>query len=236
LVVIAIIALLAAILLPVFAAARNQARQATCESNLKQLGLAMIQYTQDYDDQFMPQVSNNPANPANFQFWFDWLQPYLHSTGVLRCPSYGGHWPVPDGWMCNMDDTAYGGGPCQWHVPSTYAMSSMVEYSVIRARLNRVPDPAGMMLISETPGGLISVGGYGPGAYCSEYLNWAGQMHQVQALNGTDDWGDPAIQASVSMVCVDGHVQHVLVSDLNGGSDGPWDGVYCWNKAWGASN
>ena len=50
LVVIAIIAILAAILFPVFAQAREKARQASCVSNLKQIGLAMLQYTQDYDE------------------------------------------------------------------------------------------------------------------------------------------------------------------------------------------
>lgn len=53
LVVIAIIAILAAILFPVFARAREKARQASCSSNLKQLGLAFIQYTQDYDERIV---------------------------------------------------------------------------------------------------------------------------------------------------------------------------------------
>ena len=52
LVVIAIIAILAAILFPVFAKAREKARQTSCASNLKQLGLAMLQYVQDYDEQY----------------------------------------------------------------------------------------------------------------------------------------------------------------------------------------
>jgi len=54
LVVIAIIAILAAILFPVFAQAREKARQATCLSNLKQWGLAAQQYMQDYDDKYVP--------------------------------------------------------------------------------------------------------------------------------------------------------------------------------------
>jgi len=54
LVVIAIIAILAAILFPVFAQAREKARQASCESNEKQIGLAITQYVQDYDETYMP--------------------------------------------------------------------------------------------------------------------------------------------------------------------------------------
>lgn len=80
LVVIAIIAILAAILFPVFAAAREKARQTTCASNLKQLALAYIQYVQDYDEAG-PNVGFQ-AGPA----WTDDLYPYLKSTGVYFCP------------------------------------------------------------------------------------------------------------------------------------------------------
>lgn len=61
LVVIAIIALLAAILFPVFARARENARRASCQSNLKQIGLSVVQYTQDYDETF-PLQARKPNN------------------------------------------------------------------------------------------------------------------------------------------------------------------------------
>src|SRR5438270_674257 len=67
LVVIAIIAILAAILFPVFAQAREKARQAACQSNLKQLGLAAMMYTQDYDGTYpIAQYSS----PPGVQYWF----------------------------------------------------------------------------------------------------------------------------------------------------------------------
>jgi prepilin-type N-terminal cleavage/methylation domain-containing protein len=88
LVVIAIIAILAAILFPVFAQARGKARQATCLSNLKNQGLAVLMYTQDYDetlpigyDQFI--VSNN--NMAGW--WIGKIQPYVKNLGIFDCPS-----------------------------------------------------------------------------------------------------------------------------------------------------
>jgi len=81
LVVIAIIAILAAILFPVFARARENARKSTCQSNLKQIGLAAMQYTQDYDETLVH------YNLANVGGWDKMLEPYLKNTGVLRCPS-----------------------------------------------------------------------------------------------------------------------------------------------------
>ena len=81
LVVIAIIAILAAILFPVFARARENARKSTCQSNLKQIGLAAMQYTQDYDETLVH------YNLANIGGWDKMLEPYLKNTGVLRCPS-----------------------------------------------------------------------------------------------------------------------------------------------------
>jgi prepilin-type N-terminal cleavage/methylation domain-containing protein/prepilin-type processing-associated H-X9-DG protein len=84
LVVIAIIAILAAILFPVFARARENARRASCQSNLKQIGLGVMQYTQDYDERY-PQDWSVGANRA--YNWDAALQPYLKSTQVYQCPS-----------------------------------------------------------------------------------------------------------------------------------------------------
>src|SRR5580698_9789983 len=79
LVVIAIIAILAAILFPVFAQAREKARQTSCASNMKQIGIAFMQYTQDYDEY-------TPALWAHYAGWEAGVYPYLKSTGVFTCP------------------------------------------------------------------------------------------------------------------------------------------------------
>jgi len=89
LVVIAIIAILAAILFPVFAKVREKARQTSCASNLKQLGLAFAQYTQDNEETY-PRAWNGGTSPniadGQSQYWPMAIQPYVKSAGVYRCP------------------------------------------------------------------------------------------------------------------------------------------------------
>jgi prepilin-type N-terminal cleavage/methylation domain-containing protein/prepilin-type processing-associated H-X9-DG protein len=93
LVVIAIIAILAAILFPVFARARENARRASCQSNMKQLGLGFAQYTQDYDEMYPMALHNTTGynhpneNDQGHVGWTMTLQPYLKSTQILQCPS-----------------------------------------------------------------------------------------------------------------------------------------------------
>lgn len=86
LVVIAIIAILAAILFPVFARARENARRASCQSNLKQIGLGFAQYTQDYDEKY-PRQNYSEYFYANSDNWVQQLQPYMKSAQILACPS-----------------------------------------------------------------------------------------------------------------------------------------------------
>jgi len=86
LVVIAIIAILAAILFPVFATAREKARQTGCASNMKQLGLGFIQYCQDYDENF-PNGRNDAASPSmDGEGWSSQMYPYLKSIPIYVCP------------------------------------------------------------------------------------------------------------------------------------------------------
>ena len=82
LVVIAIIAILAAILFPVFARARENARRSSCQSNLKQIGLGVMQYTQDYDERYPGYFY-----PSSNCYWVAQIQPYIKSAQVFQCPS-----------------------------------------------------------------------------------------------------------------------------------------------------
>jgi prepilin-type N-terminal cleavage/methylation domain-containing protein/prepilin-type processing-associated H-X9-DG protein len=99
LVVIAIIAILAAILFPVFAKAREKARSASCMSNLKQIALAGIMYRQDYDERNVPgYIGTDPGSPGRFPpgpvwpetdyvHWPNLLYPYIKNAQIFACPS-----------------------------------------------------------------------------------------------------------------------------------------------------
>jgi len=91
LVVIAIIAILAAILFPVFAKAREKARTASCQSNLKQIGTAIAMYAQDYDGVYPllyqdPGANGYTSSPPDYR-WFEAIEPYIKNAQVLVCPS-----------------------------------------------------------------------------------------------------------------------------------------------------
>jgi prepilin-type N-terminal cleavage/methylation domain-containing protein/prepilin-type processing-associated H-X9-DG protein len=116
LVVIAIIAILAAILFPVFAKAREKARTINCLSNMKQIGLGTMQYVQDYDEKY--------PGGANMGFgwapaWWDEVAPYLKSIQIYKCPSesnpgncWGTNVPVdnyPVTYGCNQWIEGWGG-------------------------------------------------------------------------------------------------------------------------------
>jgi prepilin-type N-terminal cleavage/methylation domain-containing protein len=99
LVVVAIIAILAAVLFPVFAQAREKARQTACLSNEKQLGTAVLMYQQEYDERLYFYASTTApsqsrtgtvlpnADNVNAVRWYNALLPYTRSGGLLRCPS-----------------------------------------------------------------------------------------------------------------------------------------------------
>jgi prepilin-type N-terminal cleavage/methylation domain-containing protein/prepilin-type processing-associated H-X9-DG protein len=101
LVVIAIIAILAAILFPVFARAREKARQSSCASNVKQLALAHMMYLQDYDEKFASCYDDGNGYPAGRIIWADKLLPYVKNRQIFACPStnvdpmapLAGRWP-----------------------------------------------------------------------------------------------------------------------------------------------
>ena len=93
LVVIAIIAILAAILFPVFQKVRENARKASCQSNLKQIGLALVQYSQDADEKLVPSWVGDPFNSDNTGAkykWMDAIFPFVKSNGVFHCPDDSG--------------------------------------------------------------------------------------------------------------------------------------------------
>jgi len=112
LVVIAIIAILAAILFPVFARAREKARQTSCLSNVKQLGLAFMMYAQDYDETLVP-LANGGYGVARYG-WYTIIEPYVKNSQVFVCPSASKR-PIAYGLSFNniaCDDTSAGSLGC----------------------------------------------------------------------------------------------------------------------------
>jgi prepilin-type N-terminal cleavage/methylation domain-containing protein/prepilin-type processing-associated H-X9-DG protein len=105
LVVIAIIAILASILFPVFARARENARRSSCQSNAKQIGISMMMYTQDYDEKLPLMYSAT--------YWFEFLKPYIKGNQLLDCPSHDSHW----GGTETSYNTAYGLNTQLFEVP-----------------------------------------------------------------------------------------------------------------------
>jgi prepilin-type N-terminal cleavage/methylation domain-containing protein/prepilin-type processing-associated H-X9-DG protein len=101
LVVIAIIAILAAILFPVFARAREQARKASCVSNLRQLGLALQMYCQD-NEGILPSMAARPSESPGLPVMTDVLDPYVKNRALFRCPSDHEYWKAEQssyGWV-----------------------------------------------------------------------------------------------------------------------------------------
>ncbi len=117
LVVIAIIAILAAILFPVFARAREKARQTSCLSNLKQFGLGLMMYAQDYDEMLPVRAYTGTdlvypnGTTGTTYLWYHMLYPYLKNWQMMQCPSSsqrydGGYHPMG----------GYGGNVYIWEI------------------------------------------------------------------------------------------------------------------------
>jgi len=215
-------------LLPVFAAAREKSRQSQCASNIQQLCAALLLYADDNDGSIMLQPDNHAGetcsgcdrNPAHFRAWYDWILPYTKASALSRCADYAGPFPIPDGW-----------GVQGRFMSATYALSGKVMWN-LHGYPDRAPDPAGLIMLAESPGGTSWFDTYGSGWTCPDILMWNGQIHDERRVAGTDDWGDPAAQARVTVAATDGHARSIVMSNWHGGSDS-WGALTCWNPAWG---
>ena len=157
LVVIAIIAILAAILFPVFAQAREKARQASCLSNTKQMGTAMMMYAQDYDETLVPYrvqtTSGANLNPyaadANVEanakkpiFFNQLLNPYIKNDGIWKCPSKPNAWVNvdPSGADADPGFRSYGGQNS--YSANSYLFKRVDENNTVTVSLAALSAPA----------------------------------------------------------------------------------------------
>jgi prepilin-type N-terminal cleavage/methylation domain-containing protein/prepilin-type processing-associated H-X9-DG protein len=215
LVVIAIIAILAAILFPVFASAREAARKAACMSNLKQLGNAWIMYAQDYDERtnintwnsrtFPDQPGTDADGFGNRQIFLIRLQPYLKNVAVGLCPSDALPWQSSDQ---QEQKNVFGGD-----IPGTAATPARGSYMHNHYggwRLAAIQTPAEFYVMWDTGGrgdlGLIFPW---PPDRCSQWgFPWLG----TESINSSFSWGRADCfaarhQDQINMAFGDGHVK-----------------------------
>ncbi len=201
LVVIAIIAILAAILFPVFARARGNARKAKCQSNLKQIALGTIMYAGDYDDTF-PLMYPEPYNYA--QVWSYFVKPYIagkktiDTDEIFKCPDVKGY----------QDNTAYVA-----YGISRYAICGNPPYTPSDnmqrpAFMAEIAQPAKTILIAEANYQHTSDA---PLTYRGWYTVTVGNVAGRHNLNGPDERMD----GMANVAFVDGHVKIYSAKKLN---------------------
>ena len=157
LVVIAIIAILAVILFPVFAQAREKARQAACLSNVRQLSTAVMMYVQDYDEQY-PMTANYNTGALTPTIWPEMIQPYVKNDGIFTCPSavLPGY---PTGWNARGYASIGMNAQLAYRDPSTTANATEAFTSVLG--LASVDEPARLALFTDTPNAPFGSGSIG---------------------------------------------------------------------------
>ena len=189
LVVIAIIAILAAILFPVFQKVRENARRTTCASNEKQLGLGMVQYTQDADEKFprgqYTDVNNNPLN------WQNAVYPYIKNGagsvglgGVTTYNGKGGIWSCPD----------FPGDQVSQYGAHSY-LCPTAESGVPVPSLAQVDAPSSKVLIVEKGAAAVVAGvPYTYAVFNASESDWVGYQNDGSATNFVqrDAVGDPS--------------------------------------------
>ncbi len=235
LVVIAIIAILAAILFPVFARARENARRITCVSNLKQLGLGMMQYTQDYDEMY-PAPTTNPASAGGLTFelfpatafngsvlssyalnWANVILPYTKSAQIMSCPS--------------LKQTDYYTNTSSFvtKIPISYTFNKLLSWN----KLSAITVPSTVIMMHEGFGSLswtsavssypvVNTPGFGP---TSPYvLGGAGNSCAwYSGFTGGDPWVNAHTHLNTTpFLFADGHAKAI---QPNGQPPYPWSGT-----------
>ncbi|MFQ6097916.1 MAG: prepilin-type N-terminal cleavage/methylation domain-containing protein [Armatimonadota bacterium] len=144
LVVIAIIAILASLIFPVFSRAREKARQGRCSSNIRQIGMALLMYADDFDECMPPQFTGGPQ-PGLYR-WMDEILPYVRNAQLFVCPTKAKAVYVPDtvgeygGYVCNV---AYFGRDNNDGQPTE------PPFSIVGRALSEIEDESGTIMVGD---------------------------------------------------------------------------------------
>jgi len=212
LVVIAIIAILASILFPVFARAREKARQTACLSNVKQLATSVLMYAQDYDETLTCRIGSGA--------WWELVQPYVKNGQILRCPSKRDAAPAY-GMNYRMTQAS----------PTIFVDAWSLWYA--EASLAAFVNPSGTIMLGDN--GYVTNPGASPSSWTENGNgNPEGYMRFPQApfydtyvSYATDPWRPvPRHNAGANFAFVDGHAKWLKVEDANKGDRGSSECLY----------
>ncbi len=212
LVVIAIIAILASILFPVFARAREQARKSACNSNVRQITLALLSYAQDYDEAFCPFSQGNGYQGSlgygggDGPRWADVVMPYVKNSQIFNCPSDQTRMAIyAGGSYFDIKNYTYG-----YVSPS----SGAADYGVASRNLAEIPDPCKTIVVVDD--------GRGEDTGDTEYLgrvipspsdDLASLGSRVQGMRHTGASASNLAGQAFNAGYVDGHAKFVRLTD-----------------------
>jgi prepilin-type N-terminal cleavage/methylation domain-containing protein/prepilin-type processing-associated H-X9-DG protein len=230
LVVIAIIAILAAILFPVFAQAREKARQTACLSNMKQMGLAATMYRNDYDGMYMPLGTLDPTLPNGYRYWPQLQEPYLKNKDIFSCPS--------------RDDIKYDHtNPANKNAPVyvTYGQNYWTETAIYYKDTTDsvITRPAETVLYMEDGGSKAhpSLGWYL--SYPSYYGGVAARTSSAYGFDYKDANGGEALaratdrhNGGLNITWADGHAKWMRREEIEADLGGPTVGLSTSSKYW----
>lgn len=223
LVVIAIISILAAILFPVFARARENARRTSCLSNLKQIGTGMMMYVQDYDETY-PKTTRCSTDPQDTScsggsvvYWNSTLYPYIKNTQVFFCPSRGSG--ASSTWNDPTSSTRIRGN----YGANLLMMGYVSSPDYPHVKMASVASPASTYLIMDS-------GSYGISPYYIKasgsqefYLPGAGGLGSTNSssvvANNINDFDNGRHFQGVNIVFSDGHAKWVKREKVKAESD-----------------
>lgn len=228
LVVIAIIAILAAILFPVFAKAREKARQISCASNEKQIGLAILQYVQDNDEKFPDGVSNNNTFLIG-QGWAGQCSAYAKSVGLFKCPDDAtgtttnagiSYYPVSYAFNVNLSGGGATGSLASVGAPASTVM--LCEVEGVQAPIDRSDELVSGTVSPSTdglPAGIFTTPNVGTASTTAKYYTGVLYGQNPATGGGTYNAATGIHTDGANYLAGDGHVKWLRGAAVSAGTN-----------------